>query len=186
MPPLNLSATQLSLRRTLDRLPMRPTTLMEYRALRIRMPSLRMDTFFIAAVKERFAKQQIRTAVRRSEQLKVYIVRTHQKIVSKNIERLKVRRSELLYCSKRARPIPMHKQLGIFQSSAANSELQKTARELRRHILSVRGHNLSHFQGFRSFINRVLSKPFTTMMETIVRGTSNRLRAFALKTKSAN
>ena len=48
-------------------------------------------------------------AVPRSDYLKIYVKKTKQKLIAKNIEKLRTRRSELLYCSKRARPIPLHK-----------------------------------------------------------------------------
>ena len=53
---------------------------------------------------------------------------------------------------------------------------------MRHHILLVRGHKLARFYGFRRFVSRVLHKPFTTLVETLVQATSNRLRAIALKT----
>ena len=54
----------------------------------------------------------------RCDVIKAYVESTHQKIVQRNIERLKVRRAELLYCSKRARAIPLHKQVGFFKGGS--------------------------------------------------------------------
>ena len=105
-----------------------------------------------------------------------------------NIERLKVRRSELLYCSKRARHIPIHKQLSIFQNP--NKAMSKS-RLLGQHLINVRTHKLSRFRTFNGFISRALHRPFTTMMETLKQSTSSSsklLQAIALKgkkTKSA-
>ena len=73
-----------------------------------------MDVFFREAIRERLRKLSLMPGLKRREHLHAYVFKTHQKLVQKNIEKLKMRRSELLYCSKRARPVPLHKQLQIF------------------------------------------------------------------------
>lgn len=158
------------------RIPLRPASLMEYRILRIKQPMLRLDEFLRESFRVRFFKPL--PFVRRGDNLRAYVLKTHMILVQKNIEKLKLRRSELLYCSKRARPIPIHKQLSIFQNP--NKSLSKS-RLLGKHILNVRGHKLSRFRTFYGFINRFFHKPFTTMMMTLKQSTSQKLQAIALK-----
>ena len=46
----------LLLRHSLERLPFRPSSLIEYRICRLRQPNLRMDVFFRESIHERFRK----------------------------------------------------------------------------------------------------------------------------------
>ena len=105
----------IALRQKLEILPLRPCSLTEYRVLRLGLPTLRMDVFLREATRERLKRMaSVGSTLRREENLRTYVAKTHRLLVLKNIERLKARRSELLYCSKRARPIPMHKQLHVY------------------------------------------------------------------------
>ena len=95
------------LRLMLEKLPLRPTSFAEYRVIRLYIPNLSLGVFYREAMRDRCLKQKF--VGNRNENLKAYVEKTHKRIVAKNIEALKLRRSELLYCSKRARPISLHK-----------------------------------------------------------------------------
>ena len=106
--PINTKIIQL--RQKLERMPLRPASLIEYRVFRLKQPLLKMDVFLRETLRDRLVKQaDVINYRRRSDLLKVYCDKTRQTLVRKNIDKLKLRRAELLYCSKRSRPIPLHK-----------------------------------------------------------------------------
>ena len=88
-----------------------PISLSELKLLRASAPGVRMSALITEVVRARNIR--LKQGKRRDYGLFIHL-KAHdckRKLIEKSIERLQQRRYELQYCSKRARPIPLYKQL---------------------------------------------------------------------------
>lgn len=88
-----------------------PASFAELKILRAAVPGGRMSTLISEVVRARATR--LKRGKRRDYSLFIHL-RAHdckRKLIEKSMERLQQRRYELQYCSKRARPIPLYKQL---------------------------------------------------------------------------
>ena len=141
-----------------------PATYNEMKLLKNTVVGLQMNWLIREVITARYVRIQAKSRKNYSFLIHLRAYQSKQKLLEKCIERLKKRRFELQYCSKRARPISLSRHSYL---NRPPQEHISASRALNQQLIKIRQHKISHLHKYRHFIKNFVKKPFSTFTNSV-------------------